>query len=151
MFFWLPTSVVSAIMDATAPLTNHDQHPPKLYFPERITTVMTRHYRYPLSPAPDEHVHLPLGPRLTKPVATTSHASLAALQWVSDRAGMSYGHFIQTISPSDEARIQEDYERFIAQRESESAKRREGRVAIDGAQSNDTPFPGGFIINDDDV
>lgn len=117
---------------------------------------MTRHYRYPLSPAPDEHVHLPLGPRLTKPVATTSHASLAALQWASDRAGMSYGRFIQTISPGDEGRIQEEFERFIAERESESAKRRERRVSNDGAQTNNAPAnnpppPGGFIINDEDA
>ena len=117
---------------------------------------MTRHYRYPLPPAPDEHVHLPLGPRLTKPVATTSHASLAALQWASDRAGMSYGRFIHGLRPADEARIQEEYEAFIAQRESESAKRREGRVGKDGAQTNNSPtnnapLPGGFIISDMDA
>ena len=42
---------------------------------------------------------------------------------------MSYGRFLQTLGPSDEARIQEQYETFIAQREREMAKRREERVS----------------------
>ena len=42
---------------------------------------------------------------------------------------MSYGRFLQTLGPSDEAAIQEQYEEFIAQREREMAKRREGRVS----------------------
>lgn len=120
---------------------------------------MTRHYRYPLSPAPDEHVHLPLGPRLTKPVATTpraTHASLAALQWAADRAGMSYGRFIQGLRPADETRIQEEFEAFITQRDAEAAARREGRVSNDDAQTNkaqanNAPVSGGFIINDEDT
>jgi hypothetical protein len=56
---------------------------------------------------------------------------------------MSYGRFLQTLGPSDEAAIQEQYEEFIAQREREMAKRREGRggkgAAVDG-----------FIISDDE-
>ena len=99
---------------------------------------MTRHYRYPLSPAPDEHVHLPLGPRLTKPVATTSHASLAALQWAADRAGMSYGRFIQRLRPADEARIQEEFDAFITQRDADAAAKRAVREARETGQERDT-------------
>lgn len=38
-----------------------------------------------------------------------SKASLAALQWVADRAGLSYGSFTQRLTQDDEARIQEEY------------------------------------------
>ena len=38
-------------------------------------------------------------------------ASLAALQWAADRAGLSYGIFTQNLSPADEANIQEEYEK----------------------------------------
>ena len=38
-------------------------------------------------------------------------ASLAALQWAADRAGLSYGVFTQHLSPADEANIQEEYEK----------------------------------------
>lgn len=38
-----------------------------------------------------------------------SKASLAALQWVADRAGLSYGIFTQRLTQDDEARIQEEY------------------------------------------
>ena len=37
--------------------------------------------------------------------------SLAALQWAADRAGLSYGVFTQVLTPEDEARIQEEYEK----------------------------------------
>ena len=40
-----------------------------------------------------------------------SKASLAALQWAADRAGLSYGNFTQHLSPADEANIQEEYEK----------------------------------------
>ena len=40
-----------------------------------------------------------------------SKASLAALQWAADRAGLSYGIFTQHLSPADEANIQEEYEK----------------------------------------
>ena len=40
-----------------------------------------------------------------------SKASLAALQWAADRAGLSYGIFTQRLTPDDEARIQEEYEK----------------------------------------
>ena len=36
-------------------------------------------------------------------------ASLAALQWAADRAGLSYGIFTQRLTQDDEARIQEEY------------------------------------------
>lgn len=37
-------------------------------------------------------------------------ASLAALQWAADRAGMRYGVFTQRLTPAEEASIQADYE-----------------------------------------
>ena len=56
---------------------------------------------------------------------------------------MSYGRFLQTLGSGDEGVIQGQYETFIAQREREMAKRREGRggkgAAVDG-----------FIISDDE-
>ena len=57
---------------------------------------------------------------------------------------MSYGRFLQTLRPSDEAAIQGQYEVFIAQREREMAKRREGRVR------EAEPGVDGFIISDDE-
>ena len=36
-------------------------------------------------------------------------ASLAALQWATDRANMSYGIFTQRLTVDDEARIQQEY------------------------------------------
>ena len=42
-------------------------------------------------------------------------ASLAALQWVADRAGLSYGVFTQRLTPEDEARIQEEYDEYREQ------------------------------------
>jgi hypothetical protein len=38
-------------------------------------------------------------------------ASLAALQWAAERAGLSYGIFTHHLSPADEANIQEEYEK----------------------------------------
>ena len=38
-----------------------------------------------------------------------SKASLAALQWAADRAGLSYGVFTQRLTVDDEARIQQEY------------------------------------------
>ena len=63
--------------------------------------------------------------------------------WAADKAGMSYGRFLQTLKKSDEGAIQEEYEEFIAQREREAAARR--RVC------NDVPVTGGFIISDEDA
>ena len=64
--------------------------------------------------------------------------------WATDKAGMSYGRFLQTLRPSDEAAIQGQYEEFIAQREREMAKRREGR----GGKEAEVD---GFIISDEDA
>ena len=41
-----------------------------------------------------------------------SKASLAALQWVADRAGLYYGIFTQRLTQDDEARIQEEYDEY---------------------------------------
>ena len=40
-----------------------------------------------------------------------SRVSLAALQWAAEKAGQSYGVFTQRLTPEDEARIQEEYEK----------------------------------------
>lgn len=42
-------------------------------------------------------------------------ASLAALQWAADRAGLSYGIFTQQLTPEDEANIQEEYDEYREQ------------------------------------
>ena len=46
-------------------------------------------------------------------------ASLAALQWVADRAGLSYGVFTQRLTQDDEARIQEEYDEYREQHAAE--------------------------------
>ena len=48
-----------------------------------------------------------------------SKASLAALQWAADRAGLSYGIFTQRLTPEDEARIQEEYDEYREQHAAE--------------------------------
>ena len=48
-----------------------------------------------------------------------SKASLAALQWVADRAGLSYGIFTQRLTQDDEARIQEEYDEYREQHAAE--------------------------------
>lgn len=47
------------------------------------------------------------------------HASLSALQWAADRAGQSYGVFVQGLQSGDEARIQEAYDAYRAERAQE--------------------------------
>lgn len=46
-------------------------------------------------------------------------ASLAALQWAADRAGLSYGIFTQRLTQDDEARIQEEYDEYREQHAAE--------------------------------
>ena len=91
---------------------------------------MARHFMHD-SPAPDsnEAVMISRWQRTVSTVKPTPHATLAALQWAADKAGMSYGRFLQTLGTGDEGVIQGQYETFIAQREREMAKRREGRVS----------------------
>ena len=48
-----------------------------------------------------------------------SKASLAALQWAADRAGLSYGIFTQRLTQDDEARIQEEYDEYREQHAAE--------------------------------
>ena len=85
---------------------------------------MARHFGPP--PDSDEAVMIS---RFHARTTSTPRATLAALSWAADKAGMSYGRFLQTLRHSDEAAIQGQYETFIAQREREMAKRREGRVS----------------------
>ena len=103
---------------------------------------MARHFMHD-SPAPDSDEAVMIS-RFHARTTSTPRATLSALSWAADKAGMSYGRFLQTLRPSDEAAIQGQYEVFIAQREREMAKRREGRggkgAAVDG-----------FIISDEDA
>ena len=70
-------------------------------------------------------------------------ASLAALQWAAERAGLSYGVFTQHLTPSDEARIQQEFEAYKQERETELNGQ---KVGVNIAPSADV-----FIITDDDV
>ena len=71
--------------------------------------------------------------------------SLAALQWAADRAEMSYGQFSQRLKPADETRIQEEFEQYRRERQTELAQRR-GRPLEAADVTNDE-----FIITDEDV
>lgn len=55
----------------------------------------------------DEHGSFSLGRQRKPPRAT-----LAALQWAADRAGLSYGRFMLGLTVRDELRIQEEYEEW---------------------------------------
>ena len=61
-----------------------------------------------------------LNGRVKRPGSSVK-ASIAALQWAAERAGLSYGIFTQRLTPADEARIQNDYD----------AWQRDGRVDIE--------------------
>ena len=65
----------------------------------------------------DGPTHLPIGPRNYDPMLPKKwiKASLAALQWAADRAGLSYGIFSQNLTPADEARIQQAYDEYREQ------------------------------------
>ena len=73
-----------------------------------------------------------------------SRASLAALQWASDRANQSYGTFTLHLRPEDEARIQIEFDEFISQRNAVAAARRAEKAAEDPASDE-------YIITDDDA
>ena len=68
-------------------------------------------------------------------------ASLAALQWAAERANMSYGQFTQGLATDDEAKIQEEFEAWKAERSAFHSC-----VGIKDEMST-----GGFIITDDDI
>ena len=108
--------------------------------PTEVTTTMRHRIHDGPAPDSDEAVMISRFHARTKP---TPRATLAALQWAADKAGMSYGRFLQTLGPSDEGAIQEEYESFLRERSSEMAARR--RVC------NDVPVTGGFIISDEDA
>ena len=89
----------------------------------------------------DGPTHLPTGPRNYQPLKAKPHTTLAALQWAADRANQSYGIFTQRLAPEDEARIQAEYEAYIADREAAAEARKAERV-------DEAPIPSGFIITD---
>lgn len=71
--------------------------------------------------------------------------SLAALQWAADRAGMSYGQFSQRLKREDETRIQEEFEQYRRERQTELAQRRGRPLEAANVTSDE------FIITDEDV
>ena len=77
--------------------------------------------------------------------ARKPRASLAALQWAADRAGESYGRFTQRLKREDETRIQEEFEQYRRERQTELAQRR-GRPLEAADVTNDE-----YIITDEDV
>ena len=70
--------------------------------------------------------HLPIGPRNNEPLPPKKRvtASLAALQWAAERAGLSYGVFTQRLSPADEVHIQQAYDDYRKQRAKELEQHR---------------------------
>lgn len=67
-------------------------------------------------------------------------ASLAALQWAAERANMSYGQFTQGLATDDEAKIQEEFEAW-------KAERSVSRPRVEITPHND----GEFVIGDADL
>lgn len=90
-------------------------------------------------------IPLPKGPRNYEPPKPKSRASIAALAWAADKKGQSYGVFIQRLTPEDEARIQEEFEAYKAERDAEAATRRAVRVGDEQSTVDE------FIITDKDV
>lgn len=86
------------------------------------------------------HHHLHDGPSepfygTRRPVPGRSAATLAALQWAADRAGLSYGQFIIGLTEEDQRRIQTEYEQFLISRKEEMVAR--PRVDIDTPSTSD--------------
>ena len=74
----------------------------------------------------DGPTHLPIGLRNNEPLPPKKRvkASLAALQWAAERAGLSYGVFTQRLSPADEVQIQQAYDDYRKQRANELEQHR---------------------------
>ena len=75
------------------------------------------------------------------------HASLEALSWAAERAGQSYGAFIQQLKPGDEPIIQAEYEKVLLQRKADAAKRRKERIKAVDIPNNDP----GYILTENDL
>ena len=87
---------------------------------------MARHF----SPAPDSDEALMI-PRWQSTVKPTPRATLAALSWAANKAGMSYGRFLQTLRPAYAPHIQQEYETDEGMKPSyarEARRRRQGDV-----------------------
>ena len=74
-------------------------------------------------------------------------ATLAALQWAADRAGLSYGRFMLGLTVRDELRIQEEYEewRGVAAPSSTSSLNGVGNEA--GSEDNDAAVGNTFAAD----
>ena len=64
-----------------------------------------------------------LNGRVKRPGSSVK-ASIAALQWAAERAGLSYGVFTQRLSPADEVHIQQAYDDYRKQRAKELEQHR---------------------------
>ena len=68
-------------------------------------------HRMHYGPAPDSEEAVMIS-RFHARTTSTPRATLSALSWAADKAGMSYGRFLQTLGPGDEGVIQGQYETF---------------------------------------
>ena len=88
-------------------------------------------------PAPDSDEALMIS-RWQSTVSTVKHtprATLAALSWAADKAGMSYGRFLQTLRPAYAPHIQQEYETDEGMKPSYAREaRRRGRGERGGAR-----------------
>ena len=75
--------------------------------PTEVTTTM-RH-RMHFGPAPDSEEAVMIS-RFHARTTSTPRATLSALSWAADKAGMSYGRFLQTLRPTYVPHIQQEYE-----------------------------------------
>ena len=92
---------------------------------------MARHFMHN-GPVPDSDEAVMIS-RWQSTVRTVKapRATLAALSWAADKAGMSYGRFLQTLRPTYVPHIQQEYETDEGMKPSyarEARRRRQGDV-----------------------
>ena len=89
----------------------------------------------------------PILPRGESPAPRPRPVSIAALSWAAERKGVSYGQFIIGLTAADHLRIQEEYDKHQAEQRLAKAERMAAKKRV----ATDTPIPGGYIINDNDL
>ena len=99
------------------------------YHPTEVTKNMARHFMHN-GPAPDSYDAVMIS-RFHARTTSTPRATLSALSWAADKAGMSYGRFLQTMRPAYAPHIQQEYETDEGMKPSyarEARRRRQGDV-----------------------
>ena len=89
--FLLPVASIFILPWQGGCIIMESQHLP----PTEVTTTMARHFGPP--PDSDEAVMIS---RFHARTTSTPRATLSALSWAADKAGMSYGRFLQTLGPA---------------------------------------------------